>query len=207
MEPPDPNDPAKSRLIALLTSERRADRAAGLGQVPALYMTATMGSVRRRHVTLTSQQLVDVWVQTFDEFIDLVEGNRFKAQGSIRELLKTIAVCRAVDLLRRPKVGDLSTLIPAALLTRTGPTAHGQTHARELRELVERTINSLPPDQRDVLRVYFDNLPESEKLDVLFTEYSTLTGASRSKDAVRVLRDRAIRKLRAAVTKAGYQLS
>lgn len=197
MKAPAPPD---ARIKRLLLSVKPAQQKAGLVLLDETYREEIHGYIRfwneKSLVKLNSDDLSDIWRATLNSVALNVENGKFKSKGDLRAYLRTIAHCRAVDLIRK-----ILRIRPTAYLDDRpvwSPVQRG--------EILE-AINKLVRNLRDKLRIvietdivlFFEEF-KWPSIEVLTVELNRLFPQTPlTKSAVRGRRSRGRAKLRELV--------
>ena len=100
-----------------------------------------------------------------ETFLELWRSaTRFDARrASVEGWVATIARTRAIDRLRRREVRQRTCDLAALEAAPPLPTPEDESQRARLREVVQRSLSSLPKEQREAIELaYFHGLPQSE---------------------------------------------
>lgn len=138
-----------------------------------------------RRLGVRAADIEDVWQETFIVVHRKLDG--FEGRSSVRTWLSSIAVRVASDYRNRAhrRREQATDELPESDAHLEGASQHDELVDRERRELLDRLISELKPDQREVLVLYeFAELPMQEVAEAvgcpLQTAYSRLHAARKS---------------------------
>jgi DNA-directed RNA polymerase specialized sigma24 family protein len=132
------------------------------------------GVLRRAFRGLSSEDLADVWQDSLVDLYRMTCYGTFRREGALAGLLRTLAVRRGQDRIRR----NATWHHPIDLLMKNfrEPQLRERWQSldalqrREVVELICAAIERLPSRQKLVWRVYVEHYPSSESLEYLTEE-------------------------------------
>ena len=193
--------------LRLIGSEEEI--AQGLALVDKKYQERVTGWLRGKWPTMQSAPLPMAWVETLLALLKLVRAGKFDADDPIEPWLRTVIKRKAIDIYRADCRADTPAEDLEALAGRViGPRWDRLTSVekRELARIVRDAIETLPPKQRIVWRVFSGHFPDTLNMKYLQMAVSELIGEEETLASVMRALQEGRPKVAEAVRKGGYDL-
>jgi len=184
---------------------------AGLQQIHDRLRGKLCGSVRRHFPGLSADDLADLWAQTMVEFFQQVRDGTFDPDPPLVPFLMKIIFRRATDMCRR-RTTNKEALAAAAQEMRDSDVGRWfdnagrtQIQRREIFDLLQKAIGTLPSKQRAVMQEFVDGYPDTKSMELLRRLVSEKTGIEETLAAVKRALQEARRKVREFLERKGYR--
>ena len=175
-----PFDGDDEEIKRLLTGNNE-EVAEGLNRVDQRYRYRICGLLRVCFPQMLSEDLSEVWQETLVSLYSMADSGRFDLEGSIEGLLRTMASRRGQDRMRRnaawqrPIDALVKDLKEPQLVEKW--QALKALQGGEAIELVNESVEKLPPRQKLIWRVYVAHYPDSAQLDYLTEQVRKVIGS------------------------------
>jgi RNA polymerase sigma factor (sigma-70 family) len=142
--------------------------------------------LRRDFPAISSEDIEDSWSETLAAALRAARRKRFQSNTVVRAWLHQVARSRVIDGTRRREVREETLAAYRVLVTtRFHLSDTSEQEKEDQTDLLTRLLETLPPRQRIVLRVFMEHHPQSENMEVLRQEVSEVTGVEETLSSVK----------------------
>lgn len=184
------------------------DLAQAIGLIDRQLRDNLCGWLRKRCPMLDADALANVWSEMVLCVLKTIRAGRFDATRPLLPWLCRILYARAVDDARRQRSREEMLVRLAHALRQRGRSrmVAAVEDRREVVQLIEEAIATVPPQQRRVLQAFVDHYPASGAMERLRELVSRVTGRVETLASVKRALQEARVKVRRFLWRKGYCL-